>query len=139
MEKNIIKEFLKFVDNHSSTMDEEYDKSFTIRDLEEYIPYFSEELEKMDFRYKVEAVYLKIFKVKKFKNYIRDGKKQEIIEYLEHQGNHYLGCGWSEQNSTIIDVRPKGVRFNHDERIYSFETIADKLIEMYSKDAKGGK
>jgi len=86
----------------------------------------------VNLQYKIAAVYEKIFEIKKFRNFIRDKKRNEIIEYLKFQGKYYLGVGWSFENSTIINVSPEGVLFNHEKNIYKFEEIADMLIEKYS-------
>lgn len=81
--------------------------------------------------YQIEAVYEKIFGVKKFRNFIRDKKRKEIIGYLKFQGQYYLGVGWSYSNSTIINLSPKGVTFDNEKMIYKFEEIADMLIKKY--------
>lgn len=41
--KHIISEFLKFVDKNSKPVDEAYEKSYSLKDLEEYIKYFLEQ------------------------------------------------------------------------------------------------
>lgn len=82
--------------------------------------------------YHIEAVYKKIFGIKKLKNYIRDKRIDEIIEYLKFQGEYYLGVGWSFDNSTIINLFPSGVTFDREKKIYKFEEIADLLIKKYS-------
>lgn len=88
----------------------------------------------LDLQYKIEAVYIKIFGIRKFKNYIRDKKLEEIVDYLRFQGEYYLGVGWSERNSTIINLSPDGIRFNDEEKIYSHEEIAEMLIDQFSED-----
>lgn len=82
--------------------------------------------------YRIEAVYNKMFGIKKFRNFIRDKKSDEIIGYLKFQGEYYLGVRWSPENSTIINLSPKGVTFDHEKIIYKFEEIADMLIKKYS-------
>ena len=41
--KHIINEFLEFVDKNSKPVDEAYEKSYSLKDLEEYIKYFLEQ------------------------------------------------------------------------------------------------
>lgn len=89
-------------------------------------------MDTVELDYKIEAVYEKIFGVKKFRNYIRDCKRNEIIAYMKFQGKYYLGCGWSRKNTTIIDVSPSGIMFNYKD-IHSFEEIADLLIKKYGE------
>ena len=88
----------------------------------------------MDF--KIEAVYQKLFGVKKFRNLIRDGRRDKVIAYLRFQGNYGLGCGWSEKNSTIINLSKTGMIFNYDGREYSFDVITDFLIAKYGNHTK---
>lgn len=83
--------------------------------------------------YKIEAVYLKVFDVKKFRNYIRDRKLHEIIDYLRFQGKHCAGYGWSRKNSTIINITDRGVVFNYESTTYSYKQIAELLVEKYAK------
>lgn len=93
-------------------------------------------LDLLDMQYKIEAVYIKIFCVKKFKNFIRDKKLKQIVDYLQFQGKYYLGVGWSERNSTTIDLSPDGMRFNDEEKIYSHEEIAEMLINQFGEKDK---
>lgn len=84
-----------------------------------------------EFEYKLEAVYIKIFDIKKFRNYIRDGKREKVIDYMAHLGKYHTSIGWSERNHTILALSPKGLQFNDEEYIYPFPTIADMLIQRY--------
>lgn len=81
--------------------------------------------------YKIKAVYDKIFGIKKFRNYIRDGKRDEIIDYLKFQGEYGLSVGWSERNSTIIEISAKELTFNYVDT-YTIEDVTDLLINKYS-------
>ena len=85
----------------------------------------------LEMEYKLEGAYIKIFKVKKFRNYIRDGKRKEVIGYMAHFGNYNTSMGWSEINHTIISFSPKGIQFNGEDKIYPYEDVADMLIQRY--------
>ena len=64
-------------------------------------------------------------------------QREQIIEMLRFYtegGCLGVGVGWSEDNHTIVDINERGVYFNNDEsHIYSFDEIAELLIDQYGK------
>lgn len=77
------------------------------------------------------------FDIYKFKKLVLECQREQIIERLRFYtegGCLGVGVGWSEDNHTIVDINERGVYFNNDEsHIYSFDEIAELLIDQYGK------
>lgn len=90
-----------------------------------------------DLQYKIQKVYTSFFNIRKFKTLVLECRKEQIVERLRFYtegGCLGVGVGWSEDNHTVVDIDERGVYFNDDEsHIYSFDEIAELLIDQYGK------
>ena len=90
-----------------------------------------------DLQYKIQKVYTSFFNIRKFKKLVLECRKEQIVEHLRFYtegGCLGVGVGWSEDNHTVVDIDERGVYFNDDEsHIYSFDEIAELLIDQYGK------
>ena len=90
-----------------------------------------------DLQYKIQKVYTSFFNIRKFKKLVLECRKEQIVERLRFYtegGCLGVGVGWSEDNHTVVDIDERGVYFNDDDsHIYSFDEIAELLIDQYGK------